>query len=101
MLFVNVSFKATYLGRYSSDTSIDVSNLGATSASQFVAVPRVNFHQSVATCQNDSFFDFYSPSFNLNGNTLTFHNGYINAGYVEIYVNTTRQLTCDIYFIGT
>ena len=108
---VNVpSGGAIYLGEFSSNTTINVSNLGATSSGQFIAVASgigtkvKNWqHGSVDNRWENGWTSYANPTLSLNDSTLT-----VNVG--TLYVEMTGQagssggaswnLPTKVYYVG-
>lgn len=103
------SFGAKLVGTYSSNTSINVSSLNATSASQFLLVPYTSQNASVGYAQGPYYgvgskCEFTPGSLSLSGNTLSITlpkasgtwviNGYESQGSAQITV------ACKLYFVG-
>ncbi len=107
---VNVKGAAIYLGEYTANTTIDVSNLGATSADQFIAVcdtsggsykhigyNSVNYANGYGTYQ--------APTMSYSSNTLTLNVGRIvttisSNGSGEISGNGNVALSTKVYYVG-
>lgn len=101
---------AKYLGEYSADATIDVSELGATSASQFLAVAQ-NVTKTGSRTLDDTYYNrtwnttasFTQPTLSLNGNSLTLTVGYCSATSVVVNHEThsvSASNKVKVYFVG-
>lgn len=106
----NFSSGAVFIGTYSANTSIDVSAYGASSASQFLAVMKslpwdaiVNWQHGVANNWENAWCGVTAPTITLNDNILTLTVGSVSVamtGSAGSSSTGTRNITCDLYFIG-
>ncbi len=108
--------KAIYLGEYSSNTTIDVSSLNATSVDQFVAVSSTaKTHSAPTTSANGDVsnyygmgwinsYGYYTPaSMTLNGNTLSVVPAKIGASANSNHAAAGRSdsyLKTKVYYVG-
>ena len=95
--FKSFSSGAIYLGRYSTNTQIDVSELNATDVSQFILVPTETSYSR----QQGQGSGVYTLTYTLADGSLTLSNGMLNitlATGSSNYGNVT--VNCDLYFVG-
>lgn len=113
-LFVPFRKGAIYLGEYSADTTIDVSELGAESADEFLAVATpqnmggtntggIGYSTGIADCS----CSYTAPSMSLSEDktTLTLNVGslYITGGMTggsRLAWSDTRNNTVKVYYVG-
>jgi hypothetical protein len=110
--YVPVNISPRLVGTYSDDTSINISSLGATSASQFLLVcdtPATGWHGSwnlLRDYNRISASDYYPPSItSFSTNSLT-----ISVGKVADYIQTDDdghpvstayiKLKTKVYYVG-
>ena len=82
---VNIPNGAVYLGRFTNNTTMDVSKLGATSASQFLVVTDGAYAQTSESYCNSyyrcdhGYANLRNGSVSLSGNTLTIKIAFMNV----------------------
>lgn len=88
---------AIYLGEYSANATIDVSALGATSASQFIAVPQaVNYSREQGQGSG-----VYTLTYILNNPSMTLSNGVLSLSIATGSANYgTVTIPCKVYYVG-
>ena len=101
---------AKLVGTYSSNTTIDVSSYGATSASQFLAVAQSSSSASgqvhaLQACYVTCYAYYTPPSLSLSGNTLSVTCGIVRGYSAGISgqaggFDSTTTLTTKVYFVG-
>lgn len=95
--FKSFSSGAVYLGQYSTNTQLDVSELGATNVNQFILVPT---ETSYSRSQGQG-SGVYTLTYVLHDGSLTLSNGMLtitlatgSSNYGDCTVN------CDLYYVG-
>lgn len=93
---------AIYLGQYSADTTIDVSDLGATSVDQFLIVCPTNgsasgYYQGAAIYNVSASATYTAPTITLANDTLTLTVGKVTCGMQHSGVT---NLATQVYYVG-